>query len=147
MKAAQARPEETVDRLEVLLKEMKACKDRELYIEKNLEFHRTIYQSANRPILFEIIEDLWHRISPYMYLYLKINVHSHDPIHEEILRGMRNKNSSHVGKWLRIDLQKAAKELAEQIGLTTPLSNRPTRRRSIGDWRYRSRSARPVPEG
>ena len=113
--AAQHCTPETIEHLERVLAEMKACQDRELYLEKNLEFHRAIYQSANKPILCEIIDDLWHRISPYMYLYLKIDVHTHDPFHEGLLAGLRQGNPQESCKWLEIDLSSSARELAERL--------------------------------
>ncbi|MEW5814647.1 MAG: GntR family transcriptional regulator [Spirochaetota bacterium] len=115
LNAARNCTEQTVERLKTLLAEMKDCNDTELYLEKNREFHHTIYQSAGKPILFEIIEDLWHRVSPYMYLYLKRDVNNHDLYHEGILKGMRNRNPQEVCKWLKIDLKKAAQELADQL--------------------------------
>ena len=113
--AAKHCPPETLESLERTLKEMQGCQDRELYLEKNLEFHRAVYQSANKPILCEIIDDLWHRISPYMYLYLKIDVHSHDPFHEGLLSALREGNPQKAGEWLEVDLSSSARELAERL--------------------------------
>ena len=113
--AARHCPPETLKRLERTLQEMGACQDRELYLEKNLEFHRAVYQSADKPILCEIIDDLWHRISPYMYLYLKIDVHSHDPFHEGLLAALRQGDPEQAGRWLEADLSNSARELAERL--------------------------------
>jgi DNA-binding GntR family transcriptional regulator len=113
--AARHCPAEILQRLERTLQEMEACQDRELYLEKNLEFHRAIYQAANKPILCEIIDDLWHRISPYMYLYLKIDVHSHDPFHEGLLAALRAADPQKAGEWLQADLSNSARELAERL--------------------------------
>ena len=113
--AAKHCPPETLESLERTLGEMKACQDRELYLEKNLEFHRAVYQSAEKPILCEIIDDLWHRISPYMYLYLKIDVHTHDPFHEGLLTALREANPQEAGRWLECDLSSSARELAERL--------------------------------
>ena len=113
--AAQRCPPETLQFLERTLQEMEACQDRELYLEKNLAFHRAVYQSANKPILCEIIDDLWHRISPYMYLYLKIDVHTHDPFHEGLVAALREGNPQKAGEWLEVDLSSSARELAERL--------------------------------
>jgi DNA-binding GntR family transcriptional regulator len=113
--AAKHCPPGTLEFLEKTLNEMKSCQDRELYLEKNLEFHRAIYQSADKPILCEIIDDLWHRISPYMYLYLKIDVHTHDPFHEGLLAALRQADPEAAGKWLESDLSSSARELAERL--------------------------------
>jgi DNA-binding GntR family transcriptional regulator len=113
--AAGRCPPETLELLERTLKEMKACQDGELYLEKNREFHRAVYQSAGKPILCEIIDDLWHRISPYMYLYLKIDVHNHDPFHEGLLAALRQGDPKQAARWLESDLSSSARELAERL--------------------------------
>ena len=113
--AARHCPPGTIELLARTLLEMKACQDRELYLEKNAEFHRAVYQSANKPILCEIIDDLRHRISPYMYLYVKIDVHSHDPYHEGLLAALRDGDSEQAGRWLEADLSSSARELAERL--------------------------------
>lgn len=115
-KAAELCTEETLRTLEQLLDEMRAAEDRELYLEKNKEFHHTIYRSANRPILLEIIEDLWSRVSPYYFIYLvRLDVTKHQPYHERILKGMRERNPREVCRWLRVDLQEATKDLTEEL--------------------------------
>jgi DNA-binding GntR family transcriptional regulator len=113
--AARRCPPETLAFLERALGEMKDCQDRELYLERNLAFHRAVYQSAGKPILCEIIDDLWHRISPYMYLYLKIDVHSHDPFHEGLAAALRAGDPEQAGRWLETDLSNSARELAERL--------------------------------
>jgi DNA-binding FadR family transcriptional regulator len=113
--AAKHCPPETLEFLERTLREMKACQDRELYLEKNLVFHRAVYRSANKPILCEIIDDLWHRISPYMYLYMKIDVHTHDPFHDGLVAALREGDPQKAGKWLEADLASSARELAERL--------------------------------
>jgi DNA-binding GntR family transcriptional regulator len=115
-RAAANCTDETVLRLERLLEEMKTVEDRELYLEKNREFHHTIYRSASRSILLEIIEDLWSRISPYYFMYLvEGDVTKHMPYHEGMVKGMREKDPKAVCKWLKIDLEKAAEDLTNQL--------------------------------
>jgi DNA-binding GntR family transcriptional regulator len=95
---------------------MNEAEDREEYLEKNQEFHHTIYRSADRPILFEIIEDLWFRVSPYMHLYLiRGEVQGHNPYHAGMLEGMRTRSPQQVSSWLKQDLERAAEELTKQI--------------------------------
>lgn len=114
--AAENCTDEMIQRLEQLLDEMNETEDREAYLEKNKEFHHTIYRCANRPILLEVIEDLWSRISPYYFIYLiEFDVTRHTPYHEGMIKGMRQKNPEEVCKWLTTDLTKAAEELTEQL--------------------------------
>ena len=106
----------TIQKLKHLLKEMNETDDIEVYIMKNQDFHHTIYKSANKPILFKVIQDLWFLISPYMYLYLIIEtVKQHDPFHEKMVQGMQNRDFETVAKWLKRDLKKAAEELRYKL--------------------------------
>jgi len=115
-KAAEKCTDETIRKLKRLLDEMKETEDREIYLEKNKEFHHTIYRSANKPILLEIIEDLWSRISPYYFMYLlEGDVTTHMPYHKGMLKGMRERNPEEVCKWLKADLEKAAEDLTDQL--------------------------------
>jgi len=115
-KAATICTDETILRLERLLEEMRTAKDRELYLEKNKEFHHTIYRTANKPILLEIIEDLWSRISPYYFMYLvEGDVTKHTPYHKGMVKAMREKDPEKVCKWLKLDLEKAAEDLTNQL--------------------------------
>jgi DNA-binding GntR family transcriptional regulator len=115
-RAAENCTDDTIARLEGLLDDMKATKDREVYLEKNKEFHHTIYRCANKPILLEIIQDLWSRISPYYFMYLiEGDLTEHNPYHQGILEGMRERNPKEVCKWLKVDLEKAAEDLTSQL--------------------------------
>jgi DNA-binding GntR family transcriptional regulator len=107
--------EETIQELERLLEEMSTCQDRELYLEMNRAFHHTIYRCAGKPILLEIIEDLWHRVSPYMHLYLQIDVTGHHSSHSGLLEGLRAWDAEEAAHWLRVDMQRAAQELAKRL--------------------------------
>jgi DNA-binding GntR family transcriptional regulator len=106
---------ETIAELERLLAEMSGCEDRELYLELNRAFHHTIYRCAGKPILMEIIEDLWHRVSPYMHLYLEIDVAGHDSSHRGLLQGLKAGDPEAAAHWLRVDMQRAAQELSRRL--------------------------------
>ncbi len=107
---------ETIRRVRKVLNEMNGTEGIEEYIKKNQEFHYTIYKCAGKPVLFEVIQDLWYRVSHYMYLYLIIeNVKPHDAYHEKILKGMEDRDAETVARWLKIDLEKAAEELRIQL--------------------------------
>jgi len=110
-KAVRNLTDETVEYLEHLMDEVKAAKDPEEFLEKNKEFHHTIYRNANMPILQETIEGLWGRLSPYFHIYVSetpnyktLKIH----YHEGILQGVRERNPKKLCKWLALDLKKAA---------------------------------------
>jgi DNA-binding GntR family transcriptional regulator len=105
--------------LEKLFSEMKDAanaSEMEAYLEKNHEFHRTIYLSTGQPLLCEIIEDLWFRVSPYMYLYLlRENVKNHDTYHLQLLQALREHDPDDACRWLRLHLRKSLQELTAQL--------------------------------
>ena len=110
-KAMKNSTNEMVEGLERLLREVKAAKNPEEFLEKNKEFHHTLYRNANMPILQETIENLWWRLSPYLHIYTE-EVPNYKALkiqyHEGILQGVREKNPGEVCKWLALDLKKAA---------------------------------------
>lgn len=116
MSAAISCSPDRIPDLERLMRDMAETEDHEIYLERNFEFHHTIYRSANRPILLEFIEDLWFRISPYMHLYLlRDDLQRHNPYHQGMLEGMRKREPEEVARWLKLDLEKAAEELKAQL--------------------------------
>jgi DNA-binding GntR family transcriptional regulator len=97
--------------LEDLMDDVKGAKDPEEFLEKNKQFHHTLYRHAHMPILQETIEGLWRRVSPYLHIYVSempdykvLKIH----YHEGILEGVREKDPNKVCKWLSLDLKKAA---------------------------------------
>jgi len=102
--------DELVDDLERLMKEIDACRDPEQFLEKNREFHHTLYRNAKMPILQETIEHLWWRFSPYLHIYAA-EVPDYKALaiknHEGILKAVREKNAKEVCRWLTLDLKTA----------------------------------------
>jgi DNA-binding GntR family transcriptional regulator len=102
---------EMLTELERLLNEVRTAEDPEEFLEMNKQFHHTLYRYADMPILQDIIEALWRRLSPYLHIYvaatpdfraLKLRYH------EGILEGVRARDAVLVCKWLSLDLKKAA---------------------------------------
>jgi DNA-binding GntR family transcriptional regulator len=114
--AAVMRSEEAVERLEGLVKEMAAATTHpERRLVLNNEFHFTIYAEAKRPVLTEIIQSLWDRFSPYLFILHREHTRwprdSSDKIHEEILNAVKNKDVEQVKHWLAADLQRSAQNV------------------------------------
>ncbi len=79
----------------------------------NKEFHHVIYSEAQMPILQQLIDILWHKISPYLHILLR-KVEGYDitcdiKYHEGVLDGLKNSNAQEVCHWLRVDLEEAAR--------------------------------------
>jgi DNA-binding GntR family transcriptional regulator len=116
--AALVRSDESIQHLESIHQELLdsiSLYSGEVYLSINRKFHQTIYRQADMPILYQIINSLWGRVSPYLYMLMREPVASdlywtvHN--HEQMLKGMRDKDPQKVVENLKADLNGAAKLL------------------------------------
>ena len=121
-RAALQRSDESIQRLESIHQELLLSLSEpigETYLAVNRKFHHTIYLEANMPILYQIINLLWGRVSPYLHLLLQhpigteLNLFTKN--HEQMLEGMRRREPQRVIKYLKADLNGAAKNLKEMF--------------------------------
>jgi DNA-binding GntR family transcriptional regulator len=115
-RAAVRRTEETLNQLEAFHKEYALARkgdDPEKLLSTNKKFHHTIYQAANMPILMDMINQLWGRISPYYHIFFrqseKPNPTSGIKYHNKIMEGMRRGDPEETCKWLKADLTDSTK--------------------------------------
>ncbi len=89
------------------------------FLSLNREFHRGIYKEARMPILLNIIDGLWDRVSPYLHTLLQgladddIDTDRACRLHESMLQGMKNHDPDLVEKYLKMDLNDATDKLIE----------------------------------
>ena len=118
-KACMLRREESLKRLEKLYHECIDAEDENAYLQANKEFHQIIYSEANMPILFEVIESLWNRSSPYLHILLRneqdFKVGDFHTTHRGMLEAMQNKDPKAMQKWLTMDLRTAAELVKERL--------------------------------
>lgn len=111
-KACAVRSEQTLDRLDALMQEYVSTVEAEEFLRVNREFHHTLYQDAEMPMLRQLIVGLWDRISPYLHLYvltiedLVLERKPSAVCHEGMVDGMRRKDATAVVKWLEADVQR-----------------------------------------
>jgi DNA-binding GntR family transcriptional regulator len=78
----------------------------------NKLFHYTLYQQAQAPILQNLIDHLWDRVSPYYHIMarqsLKPNPFAGIQVHGEIIQALMSKNEEKVVNWLKKDLTNSA---------------------------------------
>jgi len=78
----------------------------------NKAFHFTLYRQAHMPILQQLIDQLWDRVSPYYHIMarqsLKPNPFVGIQVHEELIQSLKFKNEGNVVKWLKKDLTNSA---------------------------------------
>lgn len=110
-KGAIAATKDTVRHLEALNEQYISAQkenDAKRIISVNREFHFTIYNGADMPILISMIQNLWDQISPYHHLMFRQTVF-HDPktghvYHQKMIDGMAANDPLKVSKWLKTDL-------------------------------------------
>ncbi|MEW6667220.1 MAG: FCD domain-containing protein [Thermodesulfobacteriota bacterium] len=84
------------------------------FLRLNHQFHHAIYSEAHMPILQQIINGLWNRVSPYLHILVTIEgaVSSETiRIHQGMLDGMRHHSPEEVSHWVREDLIQAETSL------------------------------------
>jgi DNA-binding GntR family transcriptional regulator len=86
----------------------------------NQQFHFQIYESANAPILLDMIKDLWGRIGPYMNYLMETDAYvpQSNEVHRQLLAALESRAESLVRVLLVEDIAKAADVLARRL-LTT----------------------------
>ena len=116
--AAVRRPDETIRHLEVVhVQHRKATKMRDVdeILHWNKEFHHTIYRCAHMPILQQMIEGLWTRMSPYLYIHTRegrgFDLDKFPNHHAHIIEALKRKDPTKASQWLRTDLSVAFNEL------------------------------------
>ena len=88
----------------------------EEYLRLNRQFHHAIYREAHMPILQQIINGLWDRVSPYLHILVAGEIEDAVTsetiqIHEGMLNGMKNQSAAEVSRWLKEDLIRAEESI------------------------------------
>jgi DNA-binding GntR family transcriptional regulator len=100
------------------LMEKSDLKTVEEYLGLNRRFHHAIYRGAHMPILQQIINGLWDRVSPYLHILVAGEIEGAVTsetiqIHEAMLNGMKNRSAEEVSRWLREDLIRAEESIVK----------------------------------
>ena len=105
---------ENLHRLDVIQQQITAPSlkyETDEILKLNHEFHFIIYHAADMPILLNIIEGLWTKVSPYLHMYSEKttfqDIGSMQKIHEGILNGMKERSPQTVKKWITLDITQA----------------------------------------
>ncbi|MCP4631243.1 MAG: GntR family transcriptional regulator [bacterium] len=108
-KAAKSEDADLVDRLNIHHQQYSTARasniaDRLLQINK--KFHHTLYQAANMPILLNMIEQLWDKVSPYYYILFRQSTKPNPVIgiryHRKIINAVKRKDQNGVSKWITL---------------------------------------------
>ena len=120
--AAISRSPEVLTLLEDLHKEYTRAikkRDSDRFLLLNKDFHYTIYRESGMPILFQIIEILWARASPYIYILMRESLSTDLQwslyTHAEMIDALRRRDPDRIEKVLKFDLSKAAQDVISMI--------------------------------
>jgi DNA-binding GntR family transcriptional regulator len=77
-------------------------------LETNRNFHFLIYEQANSPMLLDIINQIWDRVSPYYHIMFRQSLDRSPTVgvsyHEHIFDSLKKQDEIAVQRWLRADL-------------------------------------------
>lgn len=121
--AAQFRDEEELEALEryhCQFIESLNQYDVDAHIKYNRLFHHTIYRAARRPILYQIIESLWHRVSPYIYFMVRDEKIKTPDFHSGILAAIKRGDPKEAGRWMWTDIEKGTEVVANYLEMFSP---------------------------
>jgi DNA-binding GntR family transcriptional regulator len=118
-KAVETVDNTIVETLENIHTKILKVKDVEEYLRLNRQFHHTIYQQANLPTLYDIINSLWERISPYLHILHYQDKHwPPDSVvrdHRGMLDSIKRKDPVGIKHFLSSDLSDSADRVIEMI--------------------------------
>jgi DNA-binding GntR family transcriptional regulator len=110
--------EATLNSLQENIRQQQIClsgKNHQRWLKLNYEFHNQIYESANQPVLFELISMLRARTSHYVrtYTYLLDRFAVAVREHKEILAAISQKDGNKACRATKRHLDNLAKSLAD----------------------------------
>lgn len=90
-------------------------------LEKNRDFHFSIYAAAHSPVLYQLIDTLWLRYGPYMrmlsaHIAPKLAEGLHEPFmrgHRAIVEALRAGDATRAADMMQADIERTQKLLQE----------------------------------
>jgi DNA-binding GntR family transcriptional regulator len=116
-KGCRERPAAAVDEVEPIYDRLtKAVQNPTKYITINRDFHFQLYSYAGLPNTIDIIENLWARVGPYIFIYTERTgrVRSLD-FHRGMFEAFRDGDERKIVDSLRADLENSEKEILRYI--------------------------------
>lgn len=105
----------TLDAASAVLDKMEAEDDRAKWREYNAEFHRMIYEAANRRIITERICRMRHQVDRYIREYLHLMRETSEQQHREMLNALRMRDEAAAVALLTAHMDSASGMLAEYM--------------------------------
>ena len=110
-RSCERRPDSLVPKVKGLLDDMEgAIANPRKYMTKNSQFHFTLYSWADSPLLLSIIDWLWARVGPYLWIQAtKVDLSEDYEYHHAMYEAFAKKDKRRLTEALQKDLEDAAK--------------------------------------
>ena len=100
--------EELIEKLETIDNEIAVAMERgdpDAYSLKNREFHFTLYEAANCPIMLRLIESIWLQFGPFMRIVVgRLGTSLIDDQHISAVAALRNNDEAALREAIRLDI-------------------------------------------
>ena len=121
-RACELRPDSAVPRVKSILRDMQSSLDKpKRYMMKNNQFHFAIYSYSNSAMLLQMIDWLWARVGPYVFIHAT-KVGDLSPTmkcHEDIFEAFAEKDKEKMREALQRDLKSYARFIIDYLELPT----------------------------
>ncbi len=121
-RACELRPDSAVVKVKRLLDDMQASIDKpKRYMMKNNQFHFAIYSYSDSGILLQMIDWLWARVGPYVFIHAT-KVEDLSPTmkcHEDMFEAFVKKDKEKMTDALQRDLKSYARFIIDFLELPT----------------------------
>ena len=109
---------ETARELDVLIDRMRRTEDARKWLKLNEQFHLRLYESAGRPRLSALIDNLRDASAPYIYMFVASRPPSEraNEEHQEILDACVKRDAIGAERAIRVHLRHASRDLAAFLG-------------------------------
>lgn len=90
---------------------------------QNLDFHLSLYESAQAEVTYPVIEMLWRQAGPFVALTPRMNgVSWTAQFHDEILNALRIGDAAHARKAAEQDIEETMERFLENVKFESPPS-------------------------
>ncbi len=98
--------------------EEEGCTTRE-FLELNRKFHFTLYSCAESPLLLDLLEKLWARITPYIFLHITakedLSISPARIFHRQMFEYFKNRDVDNLVKILYEDIKDPASSIIQEM--------------------------------
>ena len=110
-----------LERAHIEFAKARAQNDANQLLLANRRFHLLAYKDSDSPVLLDLINQLWDRVSPYYHIMFRQSLAPHPTVgvdyHDHIVDAMRNHDSEKAKHWIKADLIRSAEFVLELFDL------------------------------